>query len=85
MMFKVKRVLRLLSRPRLKDWFGWFLVLGMFALVLSAVVITFGNGIFGYEPEPVPGPPDKIESRYLEALNLAMMFFDIQKCMISIS
>ncbi|CAM8919093.1 unnamed protein product [Rhodiola kirilowii] len=79
MMFKVKRLLRMLSRPRLKDWFGWFLVIVMVALVLSAVVITFGNGLFGYEPEPVPGPPGEIDPRYAEALKLGMMFFDIQK------
>lgn len=66
-----------------KGWCGWFLVILILAIVACAIVITIKKrASHGGDDEapPVPGPPGAIDSKYADALKLAVQFFDIQKC-----
>lgn len=57
------------------------------AVVAAAVVITIKkkSGGGGGGAEPVPGPPGAITQKYSNALKLAVQFFDVQKCTLSLS
>uniref|UniRef100_A0A803MRD9 Endoglucanase n=1 Tax=Chenopodium quinoa TaxID=63459 RepID=A0A803MRD9_CHEQI len=59
---------------------GWFLVLIVAAAIVAGLVVAFRSKFHHSDkPEPVPGPPGAIVTKYSDALKLAMQFFDIQK------
>ncbi|KAJ6708748.1 ENDOGLUCANASE 2 [Salix koriyanagi] len=58
----------------------WFLVVVTLALVYDAIVYTVHKKTEKSEgAAPIPGPPGAIEKKYVDALKIAMQFFDIQK------
>lgn len=60
---------------------GWFLVIIVLAAIVAGIVIAFRSKFHHSDkPEPVPGPPGAIVTKYSDALKLAMQFFDVQKC-----
>lgn len=60
---------------------GWFLVLIVVAAIVAGLVVAFRSKFHHSDdkPEPVPGPPGTIVTKYSDALKLALQFFDIQK------
>lgn len=67
---------------------GWFLVIVILALVVGAIVYTIKKKMdHGNDDKaaPVPGPPGAIDKKYADALKVAMQFFNIQKCTLSLS
>ncbi|KAK9748446.1 hypothetical protein RND81_02G058100 [Saponaria officinalis] len=62
---------------------GWILVLIVVAAIAAGIGVYIKSKIHhsdgGGAPEPVPGPPGAIVTKYSDALKLAMQFFDIQK------
>ncbi|KAK9271453.1 hypothetical protein L1049_027044 [Liquidambar formosana] len=60
-------------------WFGWFIVLVVAAVIISAIVITVKKRSDHSKAAPVPGPPGAIVKKYADALGIAMQFFDVQK------
>lgn len=75
------------EKKKCRGCFGWFVVLLILAVVAAAVVITIKkkSGGGGGGAEPVPGPPGAITQKYSNALKLAVQFFDVQKCTLSLS
>ncbi|TYH30804.1 hypothetical protein ES288_A01G123500v1, partial [Gossypium darwinii] len=62
-----------------EDFFGWFLVLVILALVVGAVVYIIKKKLDhrnDNKPTPVPGHPGAIDHKYAHALEIAMQFFD---------
>lgn len=73
-------------KSKSRGWCGWFLVLIILALVVGAVVYTIKKRIAKSDDDsPVPGPPGAVQKKYADALNIAMQFFDVQKCITSSS
>lgn len=63
-------------------WCGWLIVAVVLAAIVAAVALTlkkkFGHSDGG-AASPVPGPPGAIDTKYSDALKIAMQFFDVQK------
>lgn len=68
-------------------WWGWLLVLIVAAAIAFGIFVTIKKkqNDSNSEAAPVPGPPGAVTKKYADALNTAMQFFDIQKCIQSIS
>ncbi|KAF7066882.1 hypothetical protein CFC21_072807 [Triticum aestivum] len=73
---------------RTKGCCGWLIVALVLALVATAAVVAImkrkpGGGGGGRsrppKPLPVPGPPGDIDSKYGDALGVALQFFQVQK------
>ncbi|KAL2894815.1 Endoglucanase 24 [Bienertia sinuspersici] len=61
---------------------GWFLVFIVAAAIVIGLVVAFRSKFHHSDsdkPEPVPGPPGAIVTKYSDSLKLAMQFFDVQK------
>uniref|UniRef100_A0A0E0M3U7 Endoglucanase n=1 Tax=Oryza punctata TaxID=4537 RepID=A0A0E0M3U7_ORYPU len=64
---------------------GWLIVALVASLVATAAVVaimkkkTGGGGGRKLKPLPVPGPPGAIDSKYGDALGVALQFFQVQK------
>lgn len=67
---------------------GWFIAFVILALVVGAIVFTVKKK-FSHsgsdKPAPVPGPPGAVDQKYSTALKTAMQFFDVQKCINSLT
>jgi endoglucanase len=61
-----------------KGWFWWLIVLVIGALVVIAATLTIlRNFHHSAKPAPISGT---IVEKYANALELALQFFDVQKC-----
>ncbi|KAG8050444.1 hypothetical protein GUJ93_ZPchr0009g213 [Zizania palustris] len=63
---------------------GWLIVALVASLVATAAVVAImkrkpGGGGRKLKPLPVPGPPGAIDSKYGDALGVALQFFQVQK------
>lgn len=64
-----------------RGWLWWLLVLVLAALVVAAAVLTLLNHFKHSKPSGgVSGRPGPIVAEYANALEIAMQFFDVQKC-----
>lgn len=69
------------EKSRSRGWCGWIIVLIVLAVVVAAVVLTIKKkSNHSNEAAPVPGPPGAPVKKYGDALQIAMQFFDVQKC-----
>jgi hypothetical protein len=62
---------------------GWLIVALVAALVATAAMFAIMKRKSGgrhLKPLPVPGPPGAIDSKYGDALGVALQFFQVQKC-----
>ncbi|GAV67831.1 Glyco_hydro_9 domain-containing protein [Cephalotus follicularis] len=68
------------EKSRSRGCCGWFLVLVILAIIGCAVFFTIRKRSgHSKEAAPVPGPPGAIDTKYSNALKLAVQFFDVQK------
>ncbi|KAL5706537.1 cellulase [Ranunculus cassubicifolius] len=69
------------SKKSKGGWCGWFVVLLVIAVILTALALTVWKKKSSNHggAAPVPGPPGAIDSKYSDALKIAMQFFDVQK------
>ena len=64
---------------------GWLIVALVASLVATAAVVAImkkkagGGSGRKLKPLPVPGPPGAIDSKYGDALGVALQFFQVQK------
>lgn len=62
---------------------GWLIVALIAALVATAAMFAImkrkSGGGKRIKPLPVPGPPGAIDSKYGDALGVALQFFQVQK------
>jgi hypothetical protein len=61
---------------------GWLIVALIAALVATAAMFAIMKrkpGARHIKPLPVPGPPGAIDSKYGDALGVALQFFQVQK------
>uniref|UniRef100_A0A0D9XG17 Endoglucanase n=1 Tax=Leersia perrieri TaxID=77586 RepID=A0A0D9XG17_9ORYZ len=64
---------------------GWLIVALVASLVATAAVVAImkrkpgGGRTHKLKPLPVPGPPGAVDSKYGDALGVALQFFDVQK------
>lgn len=67
-------------------WWGYLLVLIVAAAIAFGIFVMVRKKHHGSKSEasPVPGPPGAVTKKYAEALNTAMQFFDVQKCIESL-
>ena len=63
-----------------KNWLWWLVVLILAGLVVSASVLTLLSYFEHSKPSGVPSHPGPIVAKYAHALDIAMKFFDVQKC-----
>lgn len=78
---KSKRKKKMGEKSRSRGWCGWIIVLIVLAVVVAAVVLTIKKkSKHSNEAAPVPGPPGAPVKKYGDALQIAMQFFDVQKC-----
>lgn len=71
------------ERRKSRGLFGWFVVLIVLAVIAFAIWLTVHKKNQNSDSDsaaPVPGPPGAINSKYADALKVAMQFFDVQKC-----
>ena len=69
------------EKSRSRGWCGWIIVLIVLAVVVAVVVLTIKKkSNHSNEAAPVPGPPGAPVKKYGDALQIAMQFFDVQKC-----
>ena len=74
------------EKSRSRGWCGWIIVLIVLAVVVAAVVLTIKKkSKHSDEAAPVPGPPGAPIKKYGDALQIAMQFFDVQKCKVSLN
>lgn len=68
------------------EWLWWLLVLVLAALVVAAAVITLLHHFKHPKPSGggVPSRPGPIVAEYAKALEIAMHFFDVQKCILNL-
>jgi hypothetical protein len=62
---------------------GWLIVALVAALVATAAMVAImkrKSGSRHLKPLPVPGPPGAIDSKYGDALGVALQLFQVQKC-----
>ncbi|GMH16505.1 hypothetical protein Nepgr_018346 [Nepenthes gracilis] len=58
---------------------GWILVLIVAGVIAAAIVIAIRMKTRHSGASPVPGPPGAIDTKYSDALKIAIQFFDVQK------
>lgn len=64
-----------------KGWCWWLLVFVIGALVVAATVLTLLRNIKHFKSHRNRGHhPAHIVPKYADALEIAMQFFDVQKC-----
>lgn len=61
-------------------WFWWLTVFAIGALVLTASVLSILNKLHGSDSTELPTHPASVVQNYATALELAVQFFDVQKC-----
>ncbi|XP_031400022.1 endoglucanase 2-like isoform X2 [Punica granatum] len=70
-------------RSRCKGWWWWWFFVFVFGvLVVALAVVTILRHYFHSRPSSgVPSHPGDVAEEYVNALGIAMQFFDVQKCM----
>lgn len=71
------------AKPKDKEgWFWWAVVLVIAALLIVASSITLWKkfGHFHWKGSHSHGGHGPIVDKYSDALNIAMQFFDVQRC-----
>ncbi|KAL8172103.1 hypothetical protein V2J09_023907 [Rumex salicifolius] len=58
---------------------GWLLVLVVVAALVAGIVVYVRTKNHHDEADAVPGPPGAIDTKYSDALKIALQFFDVQK------
>jgi hypothetical protein len=59
---------------------GWMIVAALMATLAMFAIMKRRPGGRHLKPLPVPGPPGAIDSKYGDALGVALQFFQVQKC-----
>lgn len=72
---------KMVEKSRSRGRFRWILVVIVLPLVVCFVLVLKKPHIFYDKAAPVPGPPGAPVKKYANALEIAMQFFDIQKCL----
>lgn len=72
------------ARSRCKGWCWWWVFVFVFGvLVIALAVFTVLRKYFHSRPSSsgTSGRPGDVAQKYVDALGIAMQFFDVQKCM----
>lgn len=68
------------DKRKSKGWLWWLPVLVFAAVVITMSVLTILKFVDQLKRSPSTHRPQKVIKKYADALEIAMQFFDVQKC-----